>query len=89
MAERLKAHAWKVCKPKGFVGSNPILSANEQAPIKGLFYWLGGWVRIRVGSKKSSGMIFHEPRILRRARRVRYMDVPDNPFLSANEQAPC
>jgi hypothetical protein len=28
MAEWSKAHAWKVCKPqKGFMGSNPILSA--------------------------------------------------------------
>ena len=27
MAEWLKAHAWKVCKPKGFEGSNPFLSA--------------------------------------------------------------
>jgi hypothetical protein len=37
VAERLKAHAWKVCKPKGFVGSNPILSAIKQAP-KGAFF---------------------------------------------------
>ena len=28
VAEWLKAHAWKVCKPKGFEGSNPFLSAN-------------------------------------------------------------
>ena len=27
MAERLKAHAWKVCIPSGIVGSNPTLSA--------------------------------------------------------------
>jgi hypothetical protein len=27
MAERLKAHAWKACVPKGTVGSNPTLSA--------------------------------------------------------------
>ena len=28
MAEWLKAHAWKACKPqKGFAGSNPALSA--------------------------------------------------------------
>ena len=40
VAERLKAHAWKVCKPKGFEGSNPFLSANDKAPVQGLFYWL-------------------------------------------------
>ncbi len=27
MAERFKAHAWKVCIPSGIVGSNPTLSA--------------------------------------------------------------
>jgi hypothetical protein len=27
MAERLKAHAWKACVPKGTEGSNPSLSA--------------------------------------------------------------
>ena len=37
VAEWLKAHAWKVCKPKGFVGSNPILSANNSAPLRGFF----------------------------------------------------
>ena len=26
MAERLKAHAWRACVPKGTVGSNPTLS---------------------------------------------------------------
>jgi hypothetical protein len=31
MAERLKAHAWKACVPKGTVGSNPTLSANQSA----------------------------------------------------------
>ncbi len=31
--EWLKRHAWKACKPlKGFVGSNPILSA-QQIPL--------------------------------------------------------
>ncbi len=33
VAEWSKAHAWKVCKPKGFEGSNPFLSANDKAPI--------------------------------------------------------
>ena len=27
MAERLKAHAWKACVPRGTEGSNPSLSA--------------------------------------------------------------
>ena len=31
MAERLKAHAWKACVPKGTVGSNPTLSAIQPA----------------------------------------------------------
>ena len=31
MAERLKAHAWKACVPKGTVGSNPTLSATKSA----------------------------------------------------------
>jgi hypothetical protein len=31
MAERLKAHAWKACVPKGTVGSNPTLSAIQSA----------------------------------------------------------
>ncbi len=39
MAEWSKAHAWKVCKlQKGFMGSNPILSAflpaDRQAPTE-------------------------------------------------------
>ena len=27
VSERLKEHAWKVCKSKGFEGSNPSLTA--------------------------------------------------------------
>jgi hypothetical protein len=30
MAERLKAHAWRACSPKGVVGSNPTPSASSQ-----------------------------------------------------------
>ncbi len=29
VSEWLKEHAWKVCKPKGFEGSNPFLSAKQ------------------------------------------------------------
>ena len=33
MAEWSKAHAWKVCnRQKWFMGSNPILSANQKLP---------------------------------------------------------
>lgn len=31
VAERSKAHAWKACNPKGFVGSNPTLTAKPKA----------------------------------------------------------
>ena len=31
VAEWLKAHAWKVCIPKGIEGSNPFLSAISKA----------------------------------------------------------
>lgn len=31
VAEWLKAHAWKVCIPKGIEGSNPFLSAIHKA----------------------------------------------------------
>ena len=56
MAERLKAHAWKVCKPKGFEGSNPFLSANDEAP-KGVFLLAEKKGEKPSGSKKSSGTI--------------------------------
>ena len=29
MSEWFKEHAWRACNPKGFVGSNPTLSAEE------------------------------------------------------------
>ena len=81
VAERLKAHAWKVCRPKGLVGSNPILSANKQAP-KGAFL-----LAERMGEKPSRVRQIRLERICmsrasqRRARRARYKDVPGNPPL--------
>ncbi len=30
VSERLKEHAWKVCKSKGFEGSNPSLTAKQK-----------------------------------------------------------
>lgn len=41
MAERSKAHAWKVCIRQRIKGSNPFLSANHKLMIyKDIFIWL-------------------------------------------------
>jgi hypothetical protein len=38
VAEWLKAHAWKVCIPKGIEGSNPSLTAIQKPPPVGGFF---------------------------------------------------
>lgn len=41
MAERSKAHAWKVCIRQRIKGSNPFLSANYKPMIyKNILIWL-------------------------------------------------
>lgn len=40
MVERLKAHAWKACVPKGTAGSNPVLSAKQKYSIIAVFFCL-------------------------------------------------
>ena len=87
MAEWLKAHAWKACKPKGFEGSNPFLSANEVAPFLGLFLLVEWKGEKPSGFEKIVRNDFSRLVFQRGARRVRYMDVPDNPFLSAKYKA--
>jgi hypothetical protein len=59
VSEWSKEHAWKVCKSKGFEGSNPSLTAKyKKAPLRGFFYG-----RVREGENprrfdKSPGAIW-------------------------------
>jgi hypothetical protein len=46
VSEWSKEHAWKVCKSKGFEGSNPSLTATyKKAPFRGFFFGGEGGVR--------------------------------------------
>jgi hypothetical protein len=38
VSEWSKEHAWKVCKSKGFEGSNPSLTAKFKSPFSGAFF---------------------------------------------------
>ena len=38
VSEWSKEHAWKVCKSKGFEGSNPSLTAKYKKPRSGAFF---------------------------------------------------
>jgi hypothetical protein len=44
VSEWLKEHAWKVCKSKGFEGSNPSPTAIYKKPRLGAFFLGGGEV---------------------------------------------
>ena len=93
VSERLKEHAWKVCKGQPFEGSNPSLSANKRKGPRFLtwalflYQWAGGFdenpsVRPNRQEADSERCVSDGPAGARRR------DALSNPSLSAKKQSP-